>query len=317
MPTQRQDMGPQHTAVPPAAVTAIGNKIEAWTEPSWHTTFEKASMNEHEDRFRLDRVAFFGRTLAEYLQMFAIGIDDLRGARILDVASGPGSFVAEALALGLDATGCDPLYSQAAAEIVARGRADIDACRQQLRRKPGVLVYRDIDRFYSDKDAALAAFAADFRRRQGACRYVAGALPSLPFPDASFDVVLSANFLLIYAPLADGGMHDGDDFGLDFHLRAFRDLARVTRRELRVTGMHTWTQPPTPHPYRQPVVQALEQAGFAVTLVSSDYDDGCLAGGAHLPQVLVARRGPNGHHASRPSPASSKAVDSAGSSCET
>jgi hypothetical protein len=70
---------------------------------------------------------------------------------------------------------------------------------------------------------------------------VAGALPELPFEDQSFNLVLSANFLMVYAPLADGGMHNGDDFGLDFHLRAFQELARVTRGELRVPGMHTWT----------------------------------------------------------------------------
>jgi len=241
-------------------------------------------------RFQLAHVAFFGRTLAEYLQMLALDIDELQGVAILDVASGPGSFVAEALSLGLDATGCDPLYSQGADEIAARGRADIDACREQLRRKPGVLVYRDIDRFYTDKNAALSTFAADFRCRQGEGRYVVGALPRLPFPDASFDLVVSANFLFIYAPLADGGMHDGDDFGLDFHVRALRELARVTRHELRVAGVHTWTQPPAPHPYCKPVVRALEEAGLTVALLPSDYDDGCRDGGGQLPQVLVARR---------------------------
>lgn len=249
-------------------------------------------------RFQLTTVAFFGRTLAEYLQMFALELEDMRGGRILDVASGPGSFVAESLALNLDATGCDPLYCQAADDIAMRGRADIDACREQLRRKPGVLVYRDIDRFYADKDAALAAFVADYRHRLGEGRYVAGALPSLPFPDKAFDIVLSANFLFIYAPLADGGMHDGDDFGLDFHVRAFRELARVTRRELRVAGIHTWTQPPAAHPYCRHVVTTLEEAGFTVSLVPSEYDDGCRAGNGHLPhhlpQVLVARRGPGG-----------------------
>lgn len=244
-------------------------------------------------RFQLAHVAFFGRTLAEYLQMFAMGLDDLRDATILDVASGPGSFVAEALAQGLDVTGCDPLYSQGPDETAARGRADIAACREQLRRKPDVLVYRDVDRFYADKNAALAAFTADFRRRQGEGRYVAGSLPGLPFPDASFDVVLSANFLFVYAPLADGGMHDGDDFGLDFHLRAFRELARVTRRELRVAGVHTWAQPAAPHPYCQPVVAAVADAGFTVALARSDYDDGCRVGGDHSTQVLVARREPD------------------------
>jgi hypothetical protein len=47
-----------------------------------------------EQRFKLRHVAFFGRTLAEYLWMLALEQDRLQGLRILDVASGPGSFVA-------------------------------------------------------------------------------------------------------------------------------------------------------------------------------------------------------------------------------
>lgn len=247
-------------------------------------------------RFKLQSVAFFGRTLAEYLEMFALNLESLRGLKILDVASGPGSFVAEALAMGLDATGCDPMYGQDAATIAAQGKRDIDACREQISQHPGVLAYRDIDEFFRAKYAALEKFAADFRQRQGERRYIAGALPALPCGDGAFDVVLSANFLMVYAPLVDGGMHDGKEFGLDFHRRAFRELARVTRRELRVPGMHTWTQPPQPHPYCEPLVAELEALRFAVQLVPSDYDDGCQTGmggdreGGQANQVLVARR---------------------------
>lgn len=244
------------------------------------------------DRFKLQRVAFFGRTLAEYLRMFALDVAELRGRKILDVASGPGSFVAEALALGLDATGCDPMYTHDPAAIAAQGRRDIDACREQITRHPGVLVYRDIDEFYAEKYRALETFAADFRQRGGQGRYVAGALPGLPFDAGSFDLVLSANFLMVYAPLADGGMHDGEEFGLEFHRRAVRELARVARRELRIPGMHTWTQPPRPHPYVEPVAAELERSGFAVELVPSDYDDGCRSADrtASTARVLVARR---------------------------
>lgn len=201
--------------------------------------------------------------------MFALDVAELRGRKILDVASGPGSFVAEALAMGLDVTGCDLLYAHDGALIAARGKADIDACREQIRQKPGVLVYRDIDEFYGEKYQALEKFAADFRHRSGVSRYVAGALPELPFEDQAFDVVLSANFLMIYAPLADGGMHDGNEFGLEFHRRTFRELARVTRQELRVPGMHTWTQPPKPHPYCEPVVAVLKGLARAARAHSS------------------------------------------------
>ena len=50
-------------------------------------------MSEAACRFHLKQVAFFGRTLAEYLKMFSLDLEALRGVKILDVASGPGSFV--------------------------------------------------------------------------------------------------------------------------------------------------------------------------------------------------------------------------------
>ncbi|MFM7109065.1 MAG: hypothetical protein ACKOZU_10820 [Planctomycetaceae bacterium] len=243
-----------------------------------------------QDRFKLRQVAFFGRTLAEYLQMFALDLDELRGQKILDVASGPGSFVAEALALGLDATGCDPMYAHDAATIAAQGKRDIDSCREQIRKSPGVLVYRYIDEFYGQKYRALEAFAADFRQRRGESRYIAGALPTLPFEDGAFDLVLSANFLMVYAPLADGGMHDGNEFGLEFHLRSVEELARVTGCELRIPGMHTWSHPPERHPYCGPIMDRLQAQGFHVELVQSHYHDGCSAATPACNQVLVAKR---------------------------
>jgi hypothetical protein len=134
----------------------------------------KPNATDSSARFQLPSVAFFGRTMAEYLQMLAIDQGRLHGCSILDIASGPGSFVAESLALGLDVTGCDPLYSGDPETITLQGKADIDACREQIRRNPGVLLYADIDEFYRDKYTALERFAADFTNRRDEGRYVAG-----------------------------------------------------------------------------------------------------------------------------------------------
>ena len=222
--------------------------------------------------------------------MLALAPDQLRGLSILDVASGPGSFVSESLRAGLDVTGCDPLYGGDPETITAQGQADIDACREQIRRNPGSLVYGDIEAFYRAKHAALDRFSADFKERRGEGRYVAGALPELPFSDRSFDLVVTANFLMVYAPLVDGGMHDGNEFGLSFHLQSVEELARVTRGELRIPGMHTWTQPPARHPYCQPMMDRLASLGFRPELVASVYDDGCTAKDHSFNHVLVARR---------------------------
>jgi hypothetical protein len=67
--------------------------------------------NNNIHRFELDRVAFYGRTMSEYLMMF--GLDDVTSLKkynaILDCPSGASSFVAEAAKYGINAVGCDPL----------------------------------------------------------------------------------------------------------------------------------------------------------------------------------------------------------------
>ena len=68
----------------------------------------------------LPYVAFFGRTLAEYLDMFCISLDQLREGSTLDCPSGPDSFVAEACAAGCDAVGGAPHSGQAAGGAAGR-----------------------------------------------------------------------------------------------------------------------------------------------------------------------------------------------------
>jgi hypothetical protein len=73
-------------------------------------------------RLRLDRIAFYGRTLAEYLLMF--GINDIPSLKIyntiLDCPSGASSFVAEANSKHrMQAIGCDRLFDK---DVMGRGR---------------------------------------------------------------------------------------------------------------------------------------------------------------------------------------------------
>ena len=224
---------------------------------------QSTQQTDSEVRFKLPRVAFFGRTLAEYLQMFSLNLEELRGMKILDVASGPGSFVAEARALGLDVTGCDPLYAHDADSITAQGKADIDACREQIRKNPRALIYRDIDTFYREKYSALEQFATDFRRRGGDRRYVAGALPSLPFSDKAFDVVLSANFLMIYAPLPMAACTMAKTLAWSFTDRLFRNSLGWP------SGRFGWPGCTRGHSHRSPIPTAGPSRGCSRKLGSS------------------------------------------------
>jgi hypothetical protein len=81
------------------------------------------------NRFQLDRVAFYGRTLLEYLRMFRIDhIDHLkRYNRILDCPSGASSFVAEANnRYEINAVGCDPLFDEDVRILQKQGEEDIE-----------------------------------------------------------------------------------------------------------------------------------------------------------------------------------------------
>jgi hypothetical protein len=76
-------------------------------------------------RLKLDRIAFYGRTLGEYLLMF--GINDIasleRYNTILDCPSGASSFVAEAnTEHGIQAIGCDRLFDKDVETLSKGGR---------------------------------------------------------------------------------------------------------------------------------------------------------------------------------------------------
>ena len=55
-------------------------------------------------------------------------------------------------------------------------------------------------------------------------RYVPVTLPSLPFKDDEFDLILSAHFLFMYA----------DRLDYPFHLSTVKELLRVSKEEIRI-----------------------------------------------------------------------------------
>ncbi|OYU99703.1 MAG: hypothetical protein CFE26_25195, partial [Verrucomicrobiales bacterium VVV1] len=80
----------------------------------------------------LPSVSFFGRTLAEYAQFFALDPATLRGRAVLDVAAGPASFTAEACKLGVDAVAVDPLYGCPATTLATHVQLDYAKMFEQM-----------------------------------------------------------------------------------------------------------------------------------------------------------------------------------------
>ena len=164
------------------------------------------------------------RSFAEYRAMFDLSDADLAG-RLLDCPGGGASFTAAVCARGGDATAADPVYATPSGDLVHR----LDG---ELRRGSAwatAHAHRYVWDFYGDpaghariREESARLFADDLSCHPD--RYVAAALPRLPFPDGSFDLVLSSHLLFTYADRLDA----------DSHLAALRELARVSRGQVRV-----------------------------------------------------------------------------------
>src|SRR4051812_8373899 len=175
----------------------------------------------------LPSVSFFGRSLAEYTQFFALDLAALRGRDVLDVAAGPSSFVAEACARKIDAVAVDPLYGTAPEALADQVEHDYDRMFAQMRTKPRMFRFKSfpsIDAAEIDRRGAAQRVISDYATQFAYGRYVAGALPRLPFFDGTFDLVLCAHLLFTYAKL----------FDFDWHLAACRELVRVSAGEVRL-----------------------------------------------------------------------------------
>lgn len=175
----------------------------------------------------LPSFSFFGRTLAEYAQFFALNPVALRGRAVLDVAAGPASFTAEACKLGVDAVAVDPLYGYPVDTLATHVQLDYAEMFAQMRAKPHLLRFRSfpsINAAELDRRAAARRFLGDYEAHFAHGRYVGARLPTLPFLDGAFDLVLCAHLLFVYARR----------FDLAWHVAACRELVRVSAGEVRI-----------------------------------------------------------------------------------
>lgn len=179
------------------------------------------------ERPRIDEILVTARTLENYLDFFNLDRDELRGKRILDCPGGAASFTAQANTLGADSVAIDPMYTLTADELEALGREQIDFSDHWYHNNPDIFLPQaqgeeNIKAIIASRHDGLTRFVADYRARREA--YIVGSLPHLPFPDNSFDLVLSSHLLFVYS----------DRFDLKFHERAIAEMLRVSRTEVRL-----------------------------------------------------------------------------------
>lgn len=213
----------------------------------------------HDDahRIQLDRVAFYGRTLGEYLRIFDLDLESWQGRSILDCPAGASSFVAEAHVQGIQAVACDLLYGCDVMPLIDRGEADIRYVMERIARVPHLFrwdFYSSLSAVQDYRLTALRRFQDDYERGFEEQRYINAKLPRLPFEDRHFDLVLSGHFLFTYS----------DRFDYAFHRATVLELIRVSAREVRIYPL----QSPDAQPYRhmETLLSDLRQQGIVAEI---------------------------------------------------
>jgi hypothetical protein len=219
-----------------------------------------------------EHVLFFGRTLSEYESMFALDILEWKGRRVLDCPSGPSSFVAEARKQGVFAFGCDPIYENSPEHMMAAGNKDIEVFITEQQALPHFFD-KNMDKnpqLYCEKRRhALKIFLEDYPDGLANGRYFTASLPTLPHPDKSFDLVLSANLLFFYSDTASGGTSPLSTFNYEFHHKAVLELYRLCSKEVRIYPLKGPNMPE--HLYLAPLMQELAAAGIDAQLKPVTY----------------------------------------------
>ncbi len=178
-------------------------------------------------RLDIDRIAFFGRTYAEYLDMFGLDEAMLASGRILDCPGGASSFTYEAYRKGFDVTACDALYGLSAVNLFDKGQKDISHVFEKFDEVSRLYVwnyYRSKDHVMTLRKKALDLFVEDYSGCTAEGRYIPAELPNLPFADGTFSLVLSAHLLFLY----------NDRLNIEFHKASLRELLRVCSGEVRI-----------------------------------------------------------------------------------
>ncbi|RJX27883.1 MAG: SAM-dependent methyltransferase [Desulfurivibrio sp.] len=169
--------------------------------------------------FSLAEVVPWGRSYEEYLAMFSLSPADLR-QRILGCGDGPAGFNSRHNGRGGKIVSLDPLYAFSAEQIRERIAATFTTVLEQTARNSEEFrwdVIHSVAELGRVRMAAMTEFLRDFEQGRAAGRYLAGALPMLPWQKREFGLALCSHLLFLYS----GQLSE------EFHVAAIRELCRV------------------------------------------------------------------------------------------
>ncbi|MGV0026273.1 SAM-dependent methyltransferase [Phormidesmis priestleyi] len=210
---------------------------------------------------KLESVVPFGRSLDEYIQMFALTENDLQKS-ILGVGDGPASFNAEGTQRGYRIQSIDPLYAFTAAEIKSRFDAVVNNIIQQIKDSPDDWVWtyhRSVEQLRRSRERSTKLFCADYEQGKAEGRYAIAELPNLKYGDSEYDLGLCSHFLFLYS----------DQLDEQFHLEGICEMLRVCK-EVRIFPLLTLSLKPSQH--LGAIVQKLETKGHKCNIQTVPYE---------------------------------------------
>jgi hypothetical protein len=151
--------------------------------------------------------------------MFGLADNDV-AARIVGVGDGPSDFNAQASVKGWRVISVDPVYQWGVADLEQRCHGALDHMTDAVALAPRhwIWSYHDsVESLRKHRVRTMKNFLQDIGSAASSCRYIAAALPNLPFRSGSFDMALCAHLLFSWSSIID----------LDFHLSATSEMLRV------------------------------------------------------------------------------------------
>jgi SAM-dependent methyltransferase len=224
---------------------------------------------------KLEQVVPWGRSFTEYIQMFNLSEDDLKG-NILDCAGGPASFNADLTQRGGRVISCDPVYQFSVEEIKQRIDETYPVILQGVEENLEDYVWQEIPSpaaLMQVRMTAMQQFLEDFPAGLQHGRYLNAELPNLPFANAQFDLVLCSHLLFTYS----------DHLSLEFHLAAIAEMGRVAS-EVRIFPLLNVSGEPSL--WLEPVMAILESKGYHPQVQPTAYE--FQKGGNQLLQIKKA-----------------------------
>ncbi len=163
----------------------------------------------------LARPFTFAFTLDDYRQMFDLSEHDL-SLSMLDYPAGFSSFNAQMTQAGHKVTSADPCYDLSLGDLKCHVDKQLQGLHQHFEQHANTLIAsRNRDGLLAEAKGSAEVFVDDYAQGHKDGRYQAVRMPTLPYADGEFGLVLSSHWLFSDHP---------DSF---YQMQTMREMVRV------------------------------------------------------------------------------------------